>query len=84
MKISRAYPDSTPGSVDFPALPGFQFLADLPVFASLQPDQQDGRGVPFPDGDMLNIGRTFVHPDQHRKGHGIRMMREIENTVSGC
>ena len=28
---------STPGSVDFPTLPGFSFLADLSVFSGLQP-----------------------------------------------
>ena len=28
---------STPGSVDFPTLPGFLFLAKVPVFSGLQP-----------------------------------------------
>ena len=30
-KIEKAVAASTPGSVDFPVLPGFPFLADLPV-----------------------------------------------------
>ena len=37
-----------------------------------------GGAILFPDGDTLNIGRIFVNPDCHRKGYGIRMMREIE------
>ena len=37
-----------------------------------------GGAILFPDGDTLNIGRIFVNPDLHRKGYGIRMMREIE------
>ena len=37
-----------------------------------------GGAVLFPNGDTLNIGRIFVNPDHHRKGYGIRMMREIE------
>ena len=38
-----------------------------------------GGAILFPDGDTLNIGRIFVDPDRHRKGYGIRMMRENES-----
>ena len=37
-----------------------------------------GGAILFPAGDTLNISRIFVNPDHHRKGYGIRMMREIE------
>ena len=37
-----------------------------------------GGAILFRDGDTLNIGRIFVNPDHHRKGYGIRMMRDIE------
>ena len=37
-----------------------------------------GGAILFRDGDTLNIGRIFVDPVHHRKGYGIRMMREIE------
>ena len=37
-----------------------------------------GGAILFQDGDTLNISRIFVNPDHHRKGYGIRMMREIE------
>ena len=37
-----------------------------------------GGAILFHDGDTLNISRIFVNPDHHRKGYGIRMMREIE------
>ena len=37
-----------------------------------------GGAILFPDGDTLNIGRIFVDPDHHRKGYGVRLMREIE------
>ena len=37
-----------------------------------------GGAILFADGDTLNISRIFVNPDHHRKGYGIRMMREIE------
>ena len=37
-----------------------------------------GGAILFLDGDTLNIGRIFVHPDHHREGYGTQMMREIE------
>ena len=39
---------STPGSVDFPTLPGFLFLAKVPVFSGLQ------RGGEAPCGELEN------------------------------
>ena len=32
----------------------------------------------FLDKDKLNIGRIFISPENHRKGYGVFMMKEIE------
>ena len=37
-----------------------------------------GGAVLFLDNEKLNIGRIFIGPENHRKGYGIFMMREIE------
>ena len=37
-----------------------------------------GGAILFPDGDTLNISRVFIDPEHHRKGYGIRLMREAE------
>lgn len=42
-----------------------------------------GGAILFPDGDTLNIGRIFVNPDYHRRGHGMQMMHEIEALFPG-
>ena len=44
---------STPGSVDFPTLPGFLFLAKVPVFSGLQPAGLQ-RGGKAPCGELEN------------------------------
>ena len=44
---------STPGSVDFPTLPGFLFLAKVPVFSGLQPAGLQ-RGGEAPCGELEN------------------------------
>jgi ribosomal protein S18 acetylase RimI-like enzyme len=38
-----------------------------------------GGAVLFLDNEKLNIGRIFIGPENHRKGYGIFMMREIES-----
>ena len=37
-----------------------------------------GGALLFPDEEKLNIGRIFIGPENHRKGYGMFMMREIE------
>ena len=37
-----------------------------------------GGALLFLDNEKLNIGRIFVDPENHRKGYGEFMMREIE------
>ena len=37
-----------------------------------------GGAVLFPDNEILNIGRIFIGPENHRKGYGVFMMQEIE------
>ena len=37
-----------------------------------------GGAILFLDKEKLNIGRIFIGPENHRKGYGIFMMREIE------
>ena len=44
---------STPGNVDFPTLPGFLFLAKVPVFSGLQPAGLQ-RGGEAPCGELEN------------------------------
>ena len=44
---------STPGSVDFPTLLGFLFLAKVPVFSGLQPAGLQ-RGGEAPCGELEN------------------------------
>ncbi len=38
-----------------------------------------GGAVLFLDNEKLNIGRIFIGPENHRKGYGVFMMREIES-----
>ena len=37
-----------------------------------------GGAVLFLENEKLNIGRIFIGPENHRKGYGEFMMREIE------
>lgn len=38
-----------------------------------------GGAILFLENGVLNVGRIFVAPEHFRKGHGIFLMREIEN-----
>ena len=56
-------PTSTPGSVDFPTLPGFLFLAKVPVFSGLQPPGlQRGGKASFPRCQMVASGYLRKFP----------------------
>ena len=35
------------------------------------------------DGDTLYIGRIFIDPVHHRKGHGLSLMKMVESYYSG-
>ena len=49
LAVVRASPTSTPGSVDFPTLPGFSFSRELWYFSGLQPGRLQRVGkAPFP------------------------------------
>lgn len=37
-----------------------------------------GGALLFLDKETLNIGRIFISPENHRKGYGVFMMKEIE------
>jgi hypothetical protein len=37
-----------------------------------------GGAILFEDHDKLNVSRIFISPENHRKGYGEFMMREIE------
>lgn len=54
---------STPGSVDFPTLPGFLFLAKVPVFSGLQPaGLQRGGEAPVWQVEKITSGNFRKFP----------------------
>lgn len=48
------------------------------LFKLVDNDLIIGGAILFEDNDKLNVSRIFISPENHRKGYGEFMMREIE------